>query len=98
MFDDFFDTPEVDLLTIMVETHELKEEAKNLTDGRLVDIIINRSHHIEVDEETDHIIGKYFTRGTLTSYERDKLENCFALLEGKHCIGDDGKIYMVYMK
>jgi hypothetical protein len=91
MFDDLMDPP--DCLDCMMDIHKLKEEAKILPNETLVEVIVEFSTTVAMNDETELALTKFFNYGTLDPNERQLIENCYVLLKNYLCVDiEDGEI------
>jgi len=95
MFDELMEEP--DILDCMLEIHELKEEAKYISDEKLVDTIVDYTSSVKTTPETDVAISRYFNLGSISVEDREKLENCYVLLKNYLCFDDKGAIFTTYL-
>lgn len=82
MFEELLAEP--DLLDCLLEAHVLKEDARRLSDQRLVEHVVDLAGIVETSKETDLAISRYFNMGILGEQDRSTLENCYVLT--KNCL------------
>lgn len=96
---------EHDVLDCLIEVHELKENAKVRSDETLIKTICDFSSRIDLDAETEKAIDTFFKEGYLNGRQRQKIENCYVLMnntlcwvEPKNGDGDAGVYHAIFVR
>jgi hypothetical protein len=81
-----------DQLELMLETGRTIDQAKQLTDEELVEIISSHLPFFETDTDIDGLISVFFHNGQLTKLERLRLEGAFTILFSPYAFAENGNV------
>lgn len=77
------------ILDCLIETHELKETSKLLSDGQLIDFIMSFSEIFTLDNRTFDSIKSYYNKGKMIDKDRQILENSYVIIRSFICWGEN---------